>query len=64
MAIDHYSKWCQVKPMKKHITIVVAKFLEQEIICRFGVPKYVLINNGGEWMAKFDMLCKNYGIIH
>jgi hypothetical protein len=43
MAIDHYSKWCHTKPMKKHIAIVVAKFLEEEIICRFGVSKYFLL---------------------
>jgi hypothetical protein len=38
--------------------------LEDEIICRFGVPKHVLTNNGGEWATKFDQLCKNYGIDH
>jgi len=47
VAIDHYSKWCEVKPMKKHTVIVVAILLEKEIICRFGVPKYVLIDNCG-----------------
>jgi hypothetical protein len=35
-----------------------------EVIYRFGVPKHVLINNGGEWVVDFDQLCKNYGIIH
>jgi hypothetical protein len=39
MAIDHYSKWCETKPVKEHTIIVVAKFLEKQIICRFGVPE-------------------------
>jgi transposase len=30
----------------------------------FKVPKYILINNGGEWVATLDQLCKNYGIAH
>jgi hypothetical protein len=47
VAIDHYSKWCEAQPMKEHTSIVVAKFLEEEIICRFGVLKYVFINNYG-----------------
>ncbi len=44
--IDHYYKWCEVKPVKKHIVATVARFLEKEIICRFGVPKYVLLIMG------------------
>ncbi len=59
VAIDHYSKWCEVKPVKEHTVIVVAILLEKEIICRFGVPKYVLVDNCGQWMVKFDMLCIN-----
>lgn len=29
MAINHYSKWCEAKPVKEHIVIIVAKFLEE-----------------------------------
>jgi hypothetical protein len=57
VVIDHYFKWCEEKPIKEHIATFIAKFLQKEIICRFGVPKYVIIDNGGEWMAKFDMMC-------
>jgi hypothetical protein len=28
------------------------------------VPKFIFIDNGGEWLAEFDMMCKKYGIIH
>ncbi len=51
VAIDHYSKWCEAKSIKQHIATVVANCFEDEIICRFRVPKYLLIDNGGEWMA-------------
>jgi len=63
ITIDHYSKWCEARPVKDHDVIIVAKFLEEEIICKFSVPKFILIDNGGEWMAEFDMMCKKYGII-
>ncbi len=56
VAIDHYFKWCEVKFVKKHIVATVARFLEEKIIYRFGVPKYVLIDNGGEWIAN-SMQC-------
>ncbi len=64
VAIDHYSKWRKAKAITDHGAKIVAKFLEDDIICRYGVPKFVLINNGGEWAAKFDVMCKNYGIHH
>jgi hypothetical protein len=40
------------------------KFLENDIICKYGVPKFVLTDNGGEWATKFDVMCKDYGIHH
>jgi hypothetical protein len=64
VATDHYSKWCEARFVKEHIVELDEKFLEKEIICRFRVPKYVLTDNGKEWMAEFDMMCKNCGITH
>ncbi len=37
--------------------------MEDDIICRCAVPKFVL-TNGGEWVAEFDVMCKDYGIHH
>jgi transposase-like protein len=64
VAINHYSKWCEVRPVKDHDATIAARFLEEEIICKFGVPKFILIDNGGEWMDEFDLMCKKYGITH
>jgi hypothetical protein len=38
VAIDHYSKWFEARPIKDHDVATVARFLEEEIICKFGVP--------------------------
>jgi hypothetical protein len=38
--------------------------MENEVICKFGVPKYILTNNGIEWSIEFDWVCKNYGSAH
>jgi hypothetical protein len=64
VAIDHYSKWCETKAVADHGAKTTARFLEDEIICRYGVPKFVLTNNGGEWAAKFDVMCRDYVIQH
>jgi hypothetical protein len=64
VAIDHYSKWCEAKTVVDHGAKIATMFLEDDIICRYGVPKFVLIDNGGEWAAEFDVMCKDYGIHH
>ncbi len=48
MAIDDYSKWCEAKVVVDHDAETTIKFLEDEIIYKFGMPKYVLTNNGYE----------------
>jgi hypothetical protein len=64
VVIEHYLKWCKTKAIVDHDVEIVARFLEDEIICKFGVPKYVCIDNGSECYIGFDQLCKNYGIQH
>ncbi len=64
VAIDHYSKWCEAKAIADHGAKTAARFLEDEIICRYGVPKFVLTNNGGEWATEFDVMCRDYVIQH
>jgi hypothetical protein len=64
VAIDHYSKWCEAKAVADHGAKTAARFLEDEVICRYRVPKFVLTDNGGEWAAEFDAMCRDYGIHH
>ncbi len=64
VAIDHYSKWCKANAVADHGAKTAARFLEDDIICRFGVPKFILTNNGGEWATEFDVMCRDYAIQH
>jgi hypothetical protein len=64
VVVDHYSKWCKAKVVTDHGAKTTTKFFEDDVICRYGVPKFVLTNNGGEWAAKFDVMCKDYSIQH
>jgi len=64
VAIDHYSKWCEAKAVADHGAKTAARFLEDEVICRYGVPRFVLTDNGGEWVAEFDTMCSDYNIHH
>jgi hypothetical protein len=64
VVIDHYSKWCEAQLVKEHDTCTAATFLENEVICRYGMPKYILTNNGSKWVKEFVEICQNYGITH
>ncbi len=64
VAIDHYSKWCEAKAIADHKAKTAVRFLEDDLICRYGVPKYVLTDNGGEWGAEFETMCRDYAIHH
>jgi hypothetical protein len=64
VAIYYYSKWCKVKVVVDHCVTTTTKFLEDDVICEYGVPKFVLIDNGGEWAIEFDVMCKDYSIHH
>ncbi len=61
-AIDHHSKWCKTKVIHDHIVDMDARFLKENIMCKYGVLKFILTNNGGECLTKFDNLCKVYGM--
>jgi hypothetical protein len=62
VAIVYYSKWCEAKAVADHDAKTAAKFLEDELICRYGVPGFILTDNGGEWGAEFEIMCKDYAI--
>ncbi len=64
VAVDHYSKWCEAKAVADHGAKTATRFLEDDLICRFGVPKLILTDNGGEWGAEFETMCKDYAIHH
>jgi hypothetical protein len=64
VAIDHYSKWCKAKAVADHGAKSATRFLEDDLICRYEVPKFVLTDNGGEWGAEFEVMCRDYAIHH
>jgi hypothetical protein len=64
VAIDHYSKWCEAKAVADHGAKTAARFLEDDLICRYGVLGFILTDNEGEWGAEFEVMCKDYAIQH
>jgi hypothetical protein len=46
VAVEYFSKWIEAKPLATITSVIVQKFFWQNIVCRFGVPKAINVDNG------------------
>ena len=47
-----FSKWIEAKPLAIITSATVQKFFWQNIVCRFGVPKAITVDNGTQFEAE------------
>ncbi|KAM1606962.1 hypothetical protein ACFX1Z_027599 [Malus domestica] len=60
-AIDYFSKWAEAIPLREVKKESVVRFIKEHIICRYGVPRYIITNNGKQFSNRLvDELCKKY----
>jgi hypothetical protein len=62
VAVEYFSKWIEVKPLATITSATVQKFFWQNIVCRFGVPKAITVDNGTQFDAEaFKDFCVRIG---
>jgi hypothetical protein len=62
VAVEYFSKWIEAKPLATITSATVQKFFWQNIVCRFGVPKAITVDNGTQFDAEtFKDLCDRIG---
>jgi hypothetical protein len=62
VAVEYFSKWIEAKPLATITLAMVQKFLWQNIVCRFGVPKAITVDNGTQFDAEtFKAFCDQIG---
>ena len=54
VAIDKFTKWPQVEPVRKVTTQSAVKFF-RSIVCRFGVPNRIITDNGTQFTSRTFM---------
>nr|XP_027103190.1 uncharacterized protein K02A2.6-like [Coffea arabica] len=65
VAIEYFTKWVEAESFKHVTKKVVANFLKDHIICRFGVPETLIINNAKNLNNDMvDGLCEQFKIKH
>jgi hypothetical protein len=62
-ATDYFTKWIEVVPCKKSTDSVIIKFLEINILSRFGCPRKIIIDNATTFISKkLIEFCSKYQI--
>jgi ribonuclease HI len=62
VAVEYFSKWIEAKPLATITSVTVQKFFWQNIVCRFGVPKAITVDNGTQFDAEaFKVFCEKIG---
>lgn len=63
MAIGYFTKWVEATSYASFPRKVVARFLQKEIICRYGQPESIITDNGANLNNRLmDFVCKTYNI--
>lgn len=62
-AIDYFSKWAELIPLKEDKGEYVEHFIRTQLIYRFGVPSRIMSDDGGPFKNKHvDKLCSKFKI--
>ncbi|GKU96255.1 hypothetical protein SLEP1_g9507 [Rubroshorea leprosula] len=63
VAVDYFTKWIEAKPLSTTTERKIEKFLFNSILCRFGIPKRIIADNGPQFRAAaLRSFCDDYGI--
>jgi hypothetical protein len=62
VAVEYFSKWVEAKPLLSITSVTIQKFFWQNIVCRFGVPYEVTVDNDKQFdSTDFREFCTYLG---
>ena len=65
VAIDYFTKLVEATSYTNVTSQVVTRFIKQNLICRYGVPSRIIMDNGSNLNNKMmKELCDNFKIEH
>ena len=63
VGIDYFTKWVEAEPLAKITQQNVKNFFWKNIVCKFGVPRVLVSNNGRQFdNTPFRDFCEQFGI--
>ena len=65
VAIDYFTKWVEAASYANVTKQVVVRFIENNLICRYGVPRRIITDNGSNMNNKMmTEHCEVFKIVH
>ena len=65
VAIDYFTKWVEAASYASVMRSVVVRFIKKEIICRYGLPRNIITDNGTNLNNKIiGEMCEEFKIQH
>ena len=59
VAVDYFTKWIKAEPLALVKAANIEKFVWKSIICRYGLPKAIIADNGPQFNCKsFKDFCE------
>ena len=59
VTVEYFSKWIEAKALRDFTAATLQKFFWQNIVCRFGIPKEVTVDNGKQFdCTTFREFCR------
>ncbi len=58
ITIDYATKWVEAKALRTNFVIVIAKFLYEYILTRFGCPLTIVTNHGVHFINDITIFVK------
>ncbi|GKV50913.1 hypothetical protein SLEP1_g57592 [Rubroshorea leprosula] len=63
VAVDYFTKWIEAKPLSTTTERKIEEFLFNSILCRFGIPRRIIADNGPQFrVAALKSFCNDYGV--
>ena len=63
VAIDYFTKWVEAEALATITEAKVQNFVWKNIVCRFGIPRTIISDNGRQFdNQKFKSFCSGLGI--
>lgn len=61
--VDYFTRWVELFPMANTTSIEIAQILINEVFTRYGIPQYILTDNGPQFISNsFQETCRALGI--
>lgn len=63
VVVDYFTRWVELFPMNSTTSTSIANILTNEVFARYGFPKYILSDNGPQFVSDlFKNFCETLGI--